>query len=236
LNCIQPEVRRTIADLGYDDLAAEIERLHTRLLHARVKRISTSAAKTEIQLQTIHCFVLWQVHLHRAERLMVSCGLAVGNNDPYGLATLIRGFVETTAALGAIRAALESVAIGTLTIEAFSERITTALVGTRVEGAKDQPKAINVLNFIEKTDKFLATHAGRDWERSLASMYEDLSDYAHPNIGSNLIAFDLQKDRYIFQHGNGIRKAQVSLLKHLKLAAQIFDWISDSFQALSRAN
>jgi hypothetical protein len=228
-------VRENIAELGYDELAAQIERLHTRFLQARVPSISIAKAKTEIQLQSVHCFVLWQVHLHRAERLMVSCGAAIGNNDAYALATLVRAFVETTAALGAIRAALEKVATGQMSTEDFSAKVSTALIGTRIEGATDQPKATNVLAYINQTDRFVAEKAGDNRAGSLASIYEDLSDYAHPNIGSNMISFKLVNDNYTFEHRSKIREAHVALLKHLKLAAQIFDWFSDSFQTLSKS-
>ena len=154
MNCFPPRVRRKIAQAGYDPIAANIELIHTRLLKHRQQAIHIPF-DTEEQVTIGHVLVLWQAHLHRVERLMVTCGSAIENNDPYGLAALIRAIIESTAVTVAIRAKLGDLASQRIDYETFDRLVTSSFIGSRSVHLPDGPQAVNILTHIKNADRFI---------------------------------------------------------------------------------
>lgn len=229
MNCFPPDIRGKIAALGHDQLAAAIELIHTNLLKARLPFVRVhDHAETEMQLYFGLCLVLWQVHLHRAERLMVSCGSCINNDDVYGLATLARGFVESTAVLIAVQAEMTKLSSGKTDAENFGKTLVSALIGTRLPISEEEVPAVNIMSYIKRADRFIY---GTE-KAELSSIYDRLSEYAHPNIDSNVVSFRMENGIYKFGHKTEISPAHVALLGHLHKAAVIFDAGSSFFQSL----
>jgi hypothetical protein len=233
VDCFPARVRRKIAQYGYDNLAASIELLHTKLLKYRQPVIYANDCSTEQAITVGHIFVLWQSHLHRAERLMVSCGSTIENNDPYGLAALIRAFLESTAIITSIRAKMDDWAEQRITYEEFDKALMATLLGSRSEHVPNSPPAINILTHIKNADRHIDRRAPMAELSPLSTMYGALSEYAHPNLPSNAVAFALEEPGvYRFQHNAKITDKHVMFLGMLGTCALVFERISASYHAI----
>lgn len=232
MDCFPGSVRRKIAQHGYDGLAASIERLHTKMLKHRQPTVYVNSVQSEEAVTIGHVLVLWQSHLHRAERLMVSCGSAIDNNDPYGLAVLIRAFVESTAVVCSIRAKLLDWIAGRQTYEAFDAILTATLVGSRNPCLEGTPQAINILSHIKAADAYIDAYLPMTERSPLGTMYGALSEYAHPNMPSNAVAFWIEEPGvYRFQHKAKITEKHIIFLGMLNTSALAFEAVSSSYDA-----
>ena len=233
MDCFPPRIRRQIAQHGHDGLAATIELLHTRLLKYRQPTIYVNHVDTEEQVTIGHVFVLWQAHLHRAERLMVTCGSAIENNDAYGLAALIRAFVESAAITVSVRARLDDWAEKRIDYEAFDRVLMSSLLGSRSEHVPNAPPAVNILTHLKNADRFIASRLQIPEASPLSTSYGVLSEYAHPNMPSNVVAFSLQEvGVYQFQHNAKITPKQIDFLSMLATGAAVFEQVSASYHDL----
>ncbi|MDP3488735.1 MAG: hypothetical protein Q8R71_01235 [Phenylobacterium sp.] len=233
LNCFEPPVRRRLARAGFDEIAANIERLHTRLLKQRQPMVNTLGNPSEEGVTIGMCFVLWQAGLHRTERLLVSAGRAVGNNDVYGLAVLTRALLESTAVIAAMCALLHKWAEGDITYADFDTAVTAALAGSRSSFIEESPQSTNILTQIKHADRFINEKHLFPMRSPLSNMYDVLSEYAHPNMTSNSCAFEIDGiGVFRFNHGGTLTAKHLDLIGALASAAQIYATVSDFFHGL----
>lgn len=233
MNCFEPSARRKLARAGFDEIAANIERMHTRLLKQRQPMVNTMANPSEEGVTVGMCFVLWQAGLHRTERLMVSAGRAVGAGDVYGLAVLSRALLESTAVIASICAQLHQWADGKITYEEFDASVTAALVGSRSSVIQDGVQATNILTYIKRADRFIDERGLFLITAPLATMYDVMSEYAHPNMSSNSCAFQIEDPGvFRFDHGGTLRPGHLNMIGVLASTAQIYMTVSDYFHGL----
>ena len=233
MNCIEPSARRKLARAGFDEIAANIERMHTRLLKQRQPMVNTMANPSEEGVTVGMCFVLWQAGLHRTERLLVSAGRAVGVGDVYGLAVLSRALLESTAVIASICAQMHQWAGGKITYEEFDASVTAALVGSRSSVVQDGLQATNILTHIKRADRFIDERGLFMTASPLATMYDVLSEYAHPNMSSNSCAFQIDGPGvFRFDHGGTLSPDHLSMIGVLASTAQIYTTMSDFFHGL----
>lgn len=233
MNCFEPSTRRKLARAGFDEIAANIERMHTRLLKQRQPMVNTMANPSEEGVTVGMCFVLWQAGLHRTERLLVSAGRAVGAGDVYGLAVLSRALLESTAVIASICAQMHQWAEGKITYEDFDASVTAALVGSRSSVIEDGVQATNILTHIKRADRFIDERGLFLVTAPLATMYDVMSEYAHPNMSSNSCAFQVEDDGvFRFDHGGALKPGHLDLMGVLASTAQIYTTVSDFFHGL----
>ena len=164
---------------------------------------------------------------------MISCGSAIENNDPYGLATLIRAFVESTAVVTSIRSKMDDWAEGRISYEQFDTTLMSTLLGSRSEHLPQSPAAINILTHIKNADQYIDRVMPMTEASPLSTMYGALSEYAHPNLPSNAIAFAvLEPGIYRFQHNAKITDQHVMFLGMLHTSALTFERVSASHRLL----
>lgn len=231
MDCFPGQLRRKIDQLGHGSLAASIELNHTRLLKFRHPKLTLKHIQPVEGVTFAHCYVIWQAHLHRVERLMVSCGRVIESNDPYSLAALIRAHIESTAVVTSVRAQMLDFQKGRLPYEQFDAAIDAALVGGRSEHLKKSPTATNILTHIKKADRFIDEHLSMTVQSPLSLMYGVLSEYAHPNMPSNTVAFFIEEPGvYCFQHRAKISEKHIVWLGMLNTSSTIFESLSRLFQ------
>jgi hypothetical protein len=230
VNCFSPELHTKIKALGYGSTAAGIEQMHTRLLHYRMPSVEM-AAGNKAQETLGNAILLWQVHLHRVERLMTTCGNALSNDDVHGFATLTRAIVESTGVVGAVLSSLLRWSVSRTTVEQVAKDMQRALVG--MKGGPVESK--NVMSWIEKADELIEkTVPEEQLPNQLMSMYDALSEICHPNLLSNLNSLkNVSSDGKIeIAHGAKIDSDQMMLLGTLAVVSRLFMDFSHSFQNL----
>jgi hypothetical protein len=233
LNCFEPSARRKLARAGFDEIAANIERMHTHLLKQRQPMVNTMANPSAEGVTVGMCFVLWQAGLHRTERLLVSAGRAVGASDVYGLAVLSRALLESTAVIASICAQMHQWADGKITYEEFDASVTAALVGSRSSVVQDGVQATNILTHIKRADRFIDERGLFLTTSPLATMYDVMSEYAHPNMSSNSCAFHIDGPGvFRFDHGGTLSPGHLNMIGALASTAQIYTTVSDFFHGL----
>lgn len=135
--------------------------------------VNTLANPSEEGVTVGLCFVLWQAGLHRTERLLVSSCRAVGANDVYGLAVLIRALLESTAVITSICAQLHQWAEGKITYTEFDGAVVAALTGSRTPLIENGQKATNILTHLKRADRFIDERGlfliSRRWRRCMTS-------------------------------------------------------------------
>lgn len=228
MNCFSPKARRKISRAGFDFLAESIERLHTTILKHRRREIHVDPT-SELSATVGHMFVVWQAHLHRCERLMVTCGAAVENDDPYALTVLARAFLESTALITSIFGYFRDYATGKIPYDQFDQAVTSALIGGK--SASSEVQAVNILTHIRRADRFILSESILPSPVSLAEAYAELSEIAHPNGASNQASFEVTPPgTYTFHHGGPINERYTMILGVLNVAALVFQGASGAFE------
>jgi hypothetical protein len=175
--------------------------------------------------------LLWQLHLHRVERLMATCGAALSNDDVHGFATLTRAIVESTGVVGAMLSSVLRWSVSRTTVDQVAKDLQRALVG--MKGGHVESK--NVMSWIERADELIEkTIPEEQLPNQLMSMYASLSEICHPNLLSNLNSIkDISSDGKIeIAHRAKLDSDQMMLLGTLSVASRLFMDFSHSFQNL----
>lgn len=176
-----------MATLGHAQVAGSIEQIHTRLLQYRLPQVELPPGEDATSTVAM-IFLLWQLHLHRVERLMVTGGSALANDDAHGLATLIRAIVESTAVVGGLLASMMRWAASQTEGRQVRKDVDRALKG--MKGGVIEPK--NILSWIEAADKFIEkTIPEPNFPNQLMSVYSALSEICHPNLLSNVYSMSI---------------------------------------------
>jgi hypothetical protein len=164
---------------------------------------------------------------------MISTGSAIENDDTYGLAILIRAFVESTVVLTVLVSKMHAFAGEKISYTDFDKIVTALLGGSRLSKYQpENPQAINIMTLIPKADIFVDTMMSLTVVSPLSTIYSVLSDYAHPNSLSNGVAIqqiNLETGEYHFRHDGKITDAHIALLGMLNTSAQIFENVSVTF-------
>lgn len=228
MDCFPTHVRRKIAAAGADFIAAQIERIHTRLLKSRQPTVSVKYARSEEEVTIGHCLVVWQAQLHRVERLMVSCGAAIASHDTYALATLVRAHLESVAMFASLMLARENYASGLNSYEAYDKVVSAALFGSKTQEGSSL-SAMNILTHIQRAEKLLKRNYSLSEPISLQDAYSILSEYAHPNLSSTMASFDVvEPGVYKFNHGAKITTAHLQMLGILRFNSELFLSMSEA--------
>ena len=172
--------------------AAEIEKFHTKLLQRRVASIAIASPGWPHYLPDLaNAILLQQVLVRRAERLTVSCGTVLADQNDYGVALLVRGLLETAAVLGYACSRAAGLTGDFNEVAAYGEIVKSLLFGSRDEADRDVfPRAVNIMTCIDKTDAYMATGPRYGGRKCMREMYDLLSEYAHPNMPSHSMGMD----------------------------------------------
>jgi len=147
---------------------------------------------TEQQRSGVNCQVLQQALLHRAEKMIVSSGTMIAENNVYGLALMVRGHLEATAMLGYFCHRLHSFAAGNILFDEIALNIASAAMGAKHEQFAAAPQPISIMTCVEKADLYLEANGFPADKRMIADCYAWLSDFAHPNFLSTSSAIEPQ--------------------------------------------
>jgi hypothetical protein len=179
-------------------------------------------------------FAFWQAQIHRAERLLITCNSAIENNDPYGLAALIRAYVETTALFIATYAKFDKWTLGKMTYSEFDVALTKSVFGQRFEDLGPNREATNILTQIKIADSYIDECMSVLISSPLSLMYAALSEYAHPNFASNKQGFTLDRALYEFRmrHDGPLEKDQFDILGTLGTASLVLSKVSEKVDHL----
>lgn len=203
-------------------------------LHAR--RINTVEYRprqdiTPERQTKANCALLQQALLHRAERLLVSSGTMLVENNVYGLALMVRGHYEATAMLGYFCDRLDALAFKNISPEEFGNNVATAILSARHSQFSRAPDPLNILSCIDKTDRYLDKNFFKSRNKMLRDCYDWLSEFSHPNFLSNSSAFTLDKEnnQMVLRHEGGLQKRDFQLMGYLETSATVFVYLFDEF-------
>ena len=120
-----------------------------------------------------------------------------------------------------------------MSYEDFDAAVTAALVGSRSEVIEQGPKSTNIMTHIKRADRFIEERRLFPVSGPIHTMYDVLSEYAHPNMTSNSSSFTLNEvGVYTFNHGGQISQRQIDLLGMLASSLQIYSSVSDFFHGI----
>lgn len=180
-----------------------------------------------------YAIALRQVLLHRAIALFEGSLNAAVDENPYLMILAVRAAFETTAALGYLHNRLNSLAAGNLDAAKVDEDIMTQLLGTK---DKFIPKAVEpkqILSMLEYADVSVSRRilgGGAEQHAMLRESYEFLCEFAHPNLHSNKLSFDLDKStkRFVFRHEQRMQDEAFDTIRYLHIAAPLHVELHDA--------
>lgn len=235
MTCFSPALRKRLAKAGPDiaAVATIIEASHGKLQKQQREAIGVPQDTEEVVTSSIF-FAFWQAQIHRADRLTVTCGSAIENDDPYGLAVIIRAFVETTAIFLSVYSKFDKWIMGGLTYPEFDLALTAAVFGQRHDDSGELPMAINILAHIKNADSYIDKCAPIAIKTPISTMYGALSEYAHPNFSSNKQGISLSRERYEFRmrHNEALSRQHLEMLGTLSTAWLVLGSASDKVDDL----
>ena len=233
MGCFSDEIKQVFKDWKQDKLLQDLEADHAQLLARRVDTIAygdpnlLSPKKRAI----LNSQVLRQALLHRAEHLLVGSGTMLLAKNVYGLALVARGHLEGTAVLAFFCNRINALSKGNIQFEKFDKEVADAVMGAKHEVFAKANSPNNIMNCIEKGDKFLDDHAFSAKKGFLTDCYGWLSEFAHPNFCSNNIAFDVDKKAgsFVFHHNGDLKETDFQLAGYLQMSAALFPTLFDTF-------
>ena len=157
---------------------------------------------------------------------MFSSGTMISEQNSYGLALLIRGHIEATAALGYLCNRIQAFLDGNIDFEAVIWNIAQTMMGAKHELFTSAPDPINVMTLIEKTDHYVSKQ-GLGPKGMVVDCYAWLSEFAHPNFNSNDGGIRLAGSGFEFRHGEQISESELNLLGYLDISALLFPTLFD---------
>jgi len=224
--CFSPAVREKFEAVGKLELIDSLEGFYSQLLKCRREFVEYSNPETmsEVARAAANVQVLQQIHLHRAERLLVSAGSMIAEENIYGLTLLIRGHIESTAIMGYLCDRICAFMNGSVPFERVIFDIAHALMGVKHVMFKEKPDPVNIMTAIEKADRYFERKAGSSGQGMLADCYAWLSDFAHPNFlsGSSALKLNRSLGRLEFRHGFGLSEEEIGHLGYLDISAALF--------------
>ena len=237
VNCFPASVRARFEEIGEGDVIASLEAGYHDLLNRHREYIQFGDPRhiTEAARARANGQVLRQSLLHRAERLIVSSGTMINENNFYGLALMVRGHFEATAMLGYFCHRMWSFAAGNISFDDITWNLATALMGAKHEQFKDAPNPINIMTCIEKADRYLENMGFPAGHGMISDCYAWLSDCAHPNFLSmgSAIVVDDQIGGIRIRHNMDLRREEMTTLGYLDISAKLFLQLFDDFAAHS---
>jgi hypothetical protein len=150
----------------------------------------------------------------------------------YGLALVARGHLEGTAVLAFFCNRIYALSKGNIQFEKFDKEVADAVMGAKHEVFAKANSPNNIMNCIEKGDKFLDEHVFGQKKGFLIDCYGWLSEFAHPTFCSNKIAFDVDKKAgsFVFHHNRDLKETDFQLAGYLQMSAALFHTLFDTLE------
>ena len=219
-----PAVRELFNSWKHLDLLVGLEASHRHLIERRKNAVAFPCPDELRQRTVSNCLVVQQVQLHRAERLVAGIGTMLLEANVYGLALAVRGHYEATAVLGYVCDRLNSLKAKNIKFDEFARQIAYLVLGAKHSQFRKAPNPPNILNCIQKADRYLDTHLLKEQTAMLRDGYDWLSEFAHPNFCGNSIAYSIEKEtrQFVFRHDGEIRDIDFDLIGLLVISAGLF--------------
>jgi hypothetical protein len=233
MSCFSEAVSTRFKAVIGEDVISSLEAAYAELIKRRREWVNYGDLRTitEPARANANCEVLGQALLHRAEKMIVSSGTMIGENNIYGLALMVRGHLEATAMLGYFCERLRSFAAGNVPFDDIAWNIAGAALGAKHEQFAAAPQPINTMTCIEKADRYLEANGFPAGKRMIADCYAWLSDFAHPNFLSMGSAIEAQDNtgRMRILHDVELGPRELSTLGYLDISAKLFLKLFDDF-------
>ncbi len=176
-----------------------------------------------------------QVLLRRAIALFEGSLVALLKKNPYSMVVSIRAFFETAAALGYLHSRLASLAAGTLEASKVDADIMALILGTKAPDISRAMPPKQIMSMLDHADRAISKSimgGAAEEHAMLRESYDHLSEFAHPNFHSNILAFDLDEtaERVVF-HAE-LRAEAFALIGYLALASSLYVPLHDSIDGL----
>lgn len=166
--------------------------------------------------------VLRQNALRRSVALTSASFQMIESENVLGLALTCRAHIESTCQLGYYCAVVKSFLDGRTTYENLYKKFVRALAGASHEIFSHAPDPVNVLYFIDKSEKYFSSLIGQKTDVGFRDKYDFLSDFCHPNFCSSIIGvnLDINSDSLVYEDFS-IDKKNSLLIDYLSLAAMV---------------
>ncbi|MBB2984631.1 hypothetical protein [Paraburkholderia tropica] len=176
--------------------------------------VAVDAVKQGITHKTVfYLLVARESLLHRVSGLADDTFPLIDADRYLSAAILTRSMLESTAVLGFLLRSVETFE-RTNDIPALYGRVARVVVGAR-NGEEDDPVSVHVLDAIRDSDARLPVSG-------LMRLYENLSEYAHPNWSGLLGSFGTHENAFHIQLG-GPSRAMPALGPYLAIILSSFD-------------
>lgn len=213
--------------------ASELETLEEARSIAAALRAAlpkeVDAVKQGIKHKTLfYLIVARESLLHRVSGLADDTFSLIDAGQNLGAAILTRSMLESTAVLGFLLRSVE-VFERTNDVSALYRRVAKVVVGSRT-GDEGDPVSVHVLDAIRDSDARLPVSG-------LMRLYENLSEYAHPNWSGLLGTFGTHESALVVRLG-GQPRAIPALGPYLVIILSSFDHLyrilGEEFEEIAR--
>jgi hypothetical protein len=127
---------------------------------------------------------LCQLLLFRSKSLIEGSIVTLNHHNILSSLTCIRAHFETTGKMALLLKRLKSYYEGNIDFETIDKDLSRLFLGSRTFELEEVPDPVQVMDLIDSVDhyikKYLLPHDAED--RKFRSLYDDLSDYCHPNF------------------------------------------------------
>ncbi|WP_288350556.1 hypothetical protein [uncultured Thalassospira sp.] len=177
--------------------------------------------------------VLRQNTLRRSVALTSASFQMIESQNVLGLALNCRAHIESTCQLGYYCAVVDSFLNGRTTYEHLYKKFVRALAGASHEIFSHAPDPVNVLYFLDKSERYFLSLVGEGADVDFRDKYDFLSDFCHPNFCSSIIGVNLDKDESSLVYEDfSIDKKNSLLIDYLALMSMIVIFFDNQFSAL----
>ncbi|WP_430474609.1 hypothetical protein ACQ0MK_02020 [Thalassospira lucentensis] len=177
--------------------------------------------------------VLRQNTLRRSVALTSASFQMIESQNVLGLALNCRAHIESTCQLGYYCAVVDSFLNGRTTYKNLYVKIVRALAGASHEMFSHAPDPVNVLYFIDKSEKYFSSLVGQRGDVGFRDKYDFLSDFCHPNFCSSIIGVNLDKtDETLIYEDFSIDKKNSLLIDYLSLMSMVVVFFDNQFPIL----
>ena len=197
--------------------------------------VSSSNRRNESEVVLENARTIEQSALHRCIHL-IDAGIGqIADQNPYALALITRGHMESVAQLGYFCHQVSAFLSQSISIGDLREKLYAGLMGFAHKEMPDSPKPIQVMKCMDKADVFFARLTESKEVGGLRDDYELVSNYCHPNFLSFQLMMPGAIDQdYSSSKGRVLTKQNSYLISSLSISTDRQRLFSERFVDLRK--
>ncbi len=181
-----------------------------------------------------NCSMMRQNALRRVVSLTRGGFHMIESENVLGLALITRAHMESTCQIGYYCAVVRSFLDGNTAYKSLYEKLLKATIGASHEMFSSAPNPINVLYYVEKSEKYFPRLNEQKEKLDLRDKYDFLSEFCHPNFCSSIVGhnFDPSEGKIVYDEVDKIDKKNSVILDYLSVMTALLIVFDNEFSQL----